>query len=229
MNAILKDLQRQLVDASRSLSQAQPTLSHRMPRRSQAFRRCALVVGGVLAVTGTAVAAATQLSSDRDESIDVVQRLATMPDGPSHRYVRANGLDPSRATLAFVTSDRLEVYVVRDAHATCIMISDGDDQCYRATAARSGLSVSVASECTVGTDRRMRIAGTAPTGARRVHVAYSSGAGHSADVTSGVFVIDNTTPSQGDPYPVGLEALDADGATMTSKAIPYGRNLCLGR
>lgn len=226
MTSFLDDLQRQLVAASRSLSRAQPLATDGPLRRRSALRRSSLMLIGALVAGGTAFAATTQLIGDRNESLRVLDRLATIPESSDHRWVRANGPDPAKAKLAFVTPAGLEVYTVADAQATCIMVSDGDEQCYRAINIPAGHGFSIGNECSVGSDRHMRIDGAAPRGSRRVHIQYSSGPGHTADVIRGVFVIDTTTPTQGDPYPVAFEALDADGATIVRTAI-HGRNLCM--
>lgn len=229
MITFLDDLQRQLVAASRSLSRAQPAATSGSPRWSRSLRRSSVVLIGVLVVTGTAVAATTQLIGDRDESLRVIERLATTPEGADHRYVRANGLDPADANLLFVTPDGLEVSAVRDSEATCIMISDGDEQCYRATAMRSGLGFSIGNDCSAASERHMRVAGTAPAGTQRLHLAYSSGPGRTANVINGIFVIDTTTPTRGESYPVALEARDGDGDTLARSEIPNARNLCMER
>lgn len=228
MTEFLDDLQRQLVAASRSLSRAQPVATDGSPRRWRSLRRSSLLLIGALVVGGTAFAATTQLIGDRNESLRVLERLATVPGSSDHHWVRANGLDPADAKLAFVTPAGLEVYAVADAQATCIMVSDGGEQCYRATNIRSGLGFSIGNDCSVGSDRHMRIDGAAPAGSQRVHLQYSSGPGHTTAVIRGIFVIDTTTPRPGEPHPVALKAIDADGATIATSAV-HGRNLCMGQ
>jgi len=222
MTHFLDDLQRQFVAASRRLA---PTPRTAPWRRS--VRRGTPLLIAVLLVTASGVAATTQVFGDRNESLRVIDRLANIPEGQDHRWVRANGLDPARAGLAFTTPHGLRVDAISAAHATCIMVSDGDDQCYRATTIPFGRGFSIGNNCTVGGDRRMRIAGAAPADTTRLHVKYSAGAGLTTNVIDGVFLIDTKTPAEDEPYPTTMRFLDPRGATIVTQDIGNGNHLCL--
>lgn len=224
MTHFLDDLQQQLVAASRRLA---PTAN--TARWWRSARRGTPLLIAVLLVTASGVAATTQVFGDRNESLRVIDRLANIPEGLDHRWVRANGLDPARAGLAFTTPHGLRVDAISAAHATCIMVSDGDDQCYRATTIPFGRGFSIGNNCSVGGDRRMRIAGAAPAGTTRLHVQYSADGGLTTNVIAGIFLIDTTTPADHEPYPTAMRFLDRHGAPIVTQDIRNGNDLCLDR
>lgn len=222
MTDVLDDLRRQLVASSRHLSWEAGARPKRSRWRRPA-RRSMLMLAGVLVVSGSAIATTTQL----DDSLQVVDRAQRLPEGTDHRIVRANGLDPAAASPAFTTAGGLRIAVLGDERATCVLVSDGNDQCFRASAITLGLGFSIASDCATGGAGVMRVVGVAPPGSARVSVAYSSGRGLASPVSGGAFVIEARTPVEGRPHPVAVRYLDGQGSAVATAPIRQGDNPCL--
>jgi hypothetical protein len=227
MIEFLEDLQGQLVAASRELSEQRHPTAHRA--RWWRRRRVLLALAGAVVVSGTAIAAATQLANN-DRAIEAMRRLPTIArEHRDHPIVRAFGLDPAQANVAFTTPSGLTIAKVGDAGEVCLLVSDGEDQCYSTVNMTAGRGYSIDNDCSRGSGYPMRIMGVAPHGTARVKVRYSSGPGLDAKVVNDAFLIDTTTPADHDPYPVEIEYLDNQEATLASTPIPGGDDLCMHR
>jgi hypothetical protein len=227
MIEFLEALQGQLVAASRELSDQRHPTVHKARRWRR--RRLLLALAGAVVVAGAAIAAATQLATN-DRGIEAMQRLPTIArEHRDHPIVRAFGLDPGQATVALTTPGGLTVAKVGDAGEVCLLVSDGEDQCYATTNVTAGRGYSIDNDCSRGSGYPMRIMGVTPHDAARVKVRYSAGPGLDAKVINDTFLIDTTTPGSRDPYPLEIQYLDNKGTTLASTPIPGGDDLCLHR
>jgi hypothetical protein len=179
-----------------------------------------------LVVSGSAVAATTQLSNDR--GMKAIDRLpALVREDRDHPFVRAFGLDPATARPALVAASGVRVASVRDAGAACLMVSDGDDQCYLAANIAGGRGYSIGNDCSAGSGYPMRVLGVAPYGTAKVVIDYSSGPPLAATPRQNAFLIETTTPRGADPYPVAISYLGAAGQLIASDPVRDGQDLCL--
>jgi hypothetical protein len=144
----------------------------------------------------------------------------------SHRWVRAFRIDPATATPAFV-SEGSTVAIASNQDVACLLRADEADQCYYQSNIAAGRGFSIDNDCSVGSARRMVIAGFVPQGATQVEIAYSDGSvPFHAEVVRDAFRLVGRTPRAGEPYPVSVRSLE-HGTELTNQEIPGGDHLCM--
>jgi|GEM_PF-6771373 len=228
MTRFMTDLQAQLVAASRELSQQRPARDAR-PRgiRRWRTRRVLLSLSAALLLSGTAVAATSQLPSKDDGPAILRRQAALMRERRDHPHARARGLDPSRARPVMTLADGTSVSELSGAAATCLLLGTREEHCYSAGNIAAGIGYTIGNDCSAGSGDPMRVLGVAPQGTAGVRVDYSSGPGLDATPVADAFAIEATTPSDGAPYPVRLRFLDREGTLLRSSAIRDGADLCM--
>jgi hypothetical protein len=202
---------------------------HKTPRRLWALGLALAVACGV--VPRFAVVAARSPSDDSARSHQAIRQLpALVQQGVDHPYVRAFGLNPDRATLVAALANGVTVAKIGDDSAVCLVISDGDDQCFGTSAIRDGRGYAITNDCSKGAGRSMRIVGVPPKEATRVTVRYSSGPALAASADGGAFTIQTTTPPVASGrFPVAIDYLNTSASVVASDAIHGGNDLCLRR
>jgi hypothetical protein len=169
--------------------------------------------------TGSAV-------GDGARSLRAMRRLPALArEGADHPLVRAFGLNPNRAVRVAVRGG-IGVAKVADSGTVCLVIGDGNDQCFGAAMIGAGRGYAINNDCSAGARNAMRIVGVAPARAVRVIVRFSSGPGLTSATNEAVFALRTTTPDRGDPVPVAIEYTDPSGSVIASDAIT-GQDLCL--
>jgi hypothetical protein len=183
-----------------------------------------LIALGVVVVSGSALAAMMSGGSDNTVGVRAVQNLPSITG--HHRLVKAFGIDPASARVAF---DSLvgPVSIAQSADAACLLRGTDEDQCYLMANIAGGRGFSIENDCSTGSSRRMIIQGFAPPGTTHVEVSYSDGTTPlSAEVTRGAYLVIGRTPVQGEPYPTELRYEGAGGARVGAPQIPDGDHLC---
>jgi hypothetical protein len=220
-------LQRELVVASARMSAGHQG-SRRNRRGALAVRRgrrAAFLALGLVALTGSAVAAVVTTSGPNNEpALRAVQSLSSV-SGP-HALVRAFGIDPASATPAFKTSTG-EVSIAEGRDVACLLQGANEDQCYLKANIAAGRGFSILADCSAGSSRAMAIQGFTPADVSEVRVVYSDGSVPlTGKVVRGAYLMTGTTPDEARPYPAELRYLDAGGADLSSEDIPAGDHLC---
>ena len=219
---ILEALRDELVAASRRLSAAEASPP---PTRSAGrVKRWVFLAGALGAATATAAFASTPLFGDGTAVLHHAVQLREA--GYTHPQVRAFGLDPATARVAF-DAGGVTVSVVRDATAGCVLLSSGVDHCSSQENIEAGRGFSIDNDCSAGDEQSTRISGLAPAGSSTVTVTYSAGAGLTSQVVHGSYLIEATTPAAGEPFPTALEYRAADGALQVAQPIIGGQDLCM--
>jgi hypothetical protein len=190
-----------------------------------AGRLATLVCLGLLALGGSS-ATALSLSgvSPRMRKIAELEQA-----GVPNPTVRAEGLDPGSATLAFTSPVGVEVRVVSNATVSCIMLSPGGENCAGAAAVAAQGNLVIQSECGPQGKTGMMMFGLAPSNATAVRVPYTSGPGLNGGVTDGAFLIESVNPDRGGPFPTKIQYLNAEGRVLVSQDIAGGEDLCMWR
>lgn len=219
---------RELVAASARMSRADDRTRAKTPRMVRLLRhsrRGALVAIGIVALTGSAVAAVISTSGDDNPGQRALKKLPSVSG--THPWVRAFGIDPSSATPAFQSSIGA-VSIAENQDVACLLRGTREDQCYLKSNIAGGLGFSIQNDCSVGSARQMIIQGFAPPGVAEVRVAYSDGSTPlSTTVVHGAYLVVGRTPDQGAAYPTRLRYLDAAGTDVATHEIPDGSHLCM--
>lgn len=195
-----------------------------MPRRRR--RRVLLGVLVAALLVGT-VLVAVVAGSDDDNTVAQNAAKSSATVRGSHRVLRAWGVDLSAARPA-LQSNGASISVAENDSAACLVRQDENDRCYSKSTIATGLGYSISNDCSAGGDRAMLVRGFGPKGAAAVEIVYSdNNVPLRADLADGAFYFATTTPKKGEPYPVAVRYLNADGAQMRSQPIADGNNLCL--
>ncbi len=181
-----------------------------------------------LAVSGVGAYAAESDGSAPDAS--PIQEWAAAGAGPGV-FARANGLNPADATPVFELRNGQSVSIVAGTTAKCLLRSaDGhvSETCGTLAAIDEGRAISVLDECGTGGGNRMEITGLAPDGIEIVRLNISDGTSEAANVVNGAFRFEGTNPTQGSPYPTGVEWLTGAGTGAGGAPLPVsGDQFCL--
>jgi hypothetical protein len=200
---------------------------------SKIYRRKGLTVAGILAVVAASggVAAYATTGGGSETGAGPGQQLATVPPGPE-RLLRANGLNASNAVPVFSLKNGDSVGLLSGANTRCLVRTlDGrvaGESCASGAGVAEGRGISVSDECGTSGRNLMEITGLAPEGTAQVRLNISDGTSQTVPVVSGAFKVDGTNPSQGDPYPTGVEWVGNDGTSGGSAPLPVaGDEFCL--
>jgi hypothetical protein len=227
----LERLRGELVAASRRCAAVSPTgtsARRPLPRIARPSPRIAATLGVTFVLSGTALAATTQVFDP--SGIQILRSTAALRNaGASDPLVRAFGLNPAAARPAFTAADGSPVSVVGDPQVSCMLIGDhpGDDHCSLSSAIAEGDGFFIGNDCSAGGPQTMRIGGFAPASTATVDIVYTSGPGLTSRVADGAYLIQSTNPAPGGPYPTRIDYLDPAGATLASSPIQSGDDLCM--
>jgi hypothetical protein len=143
----------------------------------------------------------------------------------------ADGLNPADAKYVFTLADGASVAIVGNDLSKCLIRTIGTrtaDMCASTAAIAEGQGVSVGDECGTSGRNVMEIVGLALSGAVSARLRSSDGTSQTTSVIDGAFAFDGTNPAQGAPYPIGVEWVAGDGATIATAALPIeDDNFCL--
>jgi hypothetical protein len=96
----------------------------------------------------------------------------------------------------------------------CLLYDDESDSCQRPELIAQGLCPDVTNDCGEAGTHGMTIAGVVPPGVAEVVVGYSDDSTQIASVNEGAFAMSGTTPARGDPSPVRVQWLGANGENL---------------
>jgi hypothetical protein len=232
MMQFLTELQRQLVAASRELTDRADELLEKSdrPRRRPSAKRIGMILCGGLLVSSTALAATSNLPGQTDDRRAALERVpAIARAGLSYPSVRAHGLDPDRAGRVLTTDNGLAISKVANAKETCLLIGPRESQCFSAINIATGRGFSIFNDCSPGGTGAMRIVGVAPPGTTTVQIVYSDGPGAETNPKTGVFVVNSMTPAEGQSYPVAIRYVGTQHPPLEPVAIPGAADPCMRR
>jgi hypothetical protein len=195
-------------------------------------RAKSLIAASAIAVTVAVGGVAAYAAADGGSGPNAtpLAQLSTGAPGPDH-FASADGLDPADAKYVFTLANGASVAIMGNDLSECLIRTIGartGDMCASTAGIAEGHGISVGDECGSSGNNLMEILGLAPEGAVSARLRSSDGTSQTTPVIDGAFRFDGTNPTEGKPYPTGVEWVAADGASMGSAALPVeGDNFCL--
>lgn len=180
--------------------------------------------GGIAAMAGSLGGSAADAAA---QSATHASAVPAGPGGPALRDAMS-----ATAVPVFTLANGEQVRVARTASGRCLLGTRGIRRvaavCASNEQTADGRAITVTDECGYAGESRMEITGLAPEGTSAVKLRYSDDASRETTVNEGAFRFEGTNPAEGDPYPTGVEWLNANGLGEGTAPLPVnGDEFCL--
>lgn len=184
--------------------------------------------GAIVGIAGVASGVASNAERTESNVPAVSDVLAQV-----HTLASAKGADFDQITPVGTLRNGDTVNVVPTTDGTCVIVVGGNsfatsDLCATPDKIEKGTAATVVNDCTAPRGA-MFISAILPRGAAAGALRWSDGtSGAAARSAAGVVWFDATTPVQGERYPVGIQAIDAEGNNLATVSLPVnGSEFCL--